>query len=136
MVQDIYGLTRSDPVLIMRVCNGHLHLNMIEGSINMRCPRVECLKQYDITRVCSVCGFETTFDDTICDICEPKVIDIATWSVSRLEGLKAIKKINRAFKNDLVKEEDWITVRQLNMDEVIRCEKNLEREGISFQSTS
>lgn len=131
LIDDVYNRPHGK-----RICHGLLNLHMTGGSINMRCPHVGCHKQYEITRKCNVCGKVTSFEDTICDGCEPRVINIATWSVSIQEGLKAIKKINRAFKNDLIKEKEWKTVLQINQDEVTRCEKLLEKEGISLQSTS
>ncbi len=117
-----------------KFCYQLLKLHMIEDSINLICP--SCHKQYDIKRICNICETSTTFDDVTCDVCEPKVIDIATWRIGIEEAGKAIKKINRAFKNDLINEVDWKTALELNRDELIRCEKNLEREGISLQSTN
>jgi len=110
-----------------RVCNGLLNLHMVDGSINMRCPHVDCNKEYEIPRICSACGRVTTFEDVTCDTCEPRVIDIATWYIAIAEANKAIKKVNRAFKQNLILEDEWKTVLHINQDEVIRCEKLLEQ---------
>ena len=125
LVDDIY--MKFDPRIGLKICYGLLNLNMKEHSINMICPHVDCHTEYEITRKCSVCGLETLFEDTTCDNCEPRVIDIATWKVSIAEANKAIKKINRAFKKDLIDEQSWKSILQLNQDEVTRCEKLLEQ---------
>lgn len=109
-----------------RPCGGLLNLHMTDGSINMRCPHVGCHKQYEIPRVCSSCGLATTFEDVTCDTCEPRVIDIATWNISIAECQKAIKKINRAFKQDIIKEDEWKSAIHINQSEIVRCEKLLE----------
>lgn len=109
-----------------RECFGHLTLQMIDMSVNMICPHVDCRTQYEIPRVCNTCGLATSFEDTTCDTCEPRVIDIATWSISIAEANKAIKKINRAFKQDLIEEKEWKSVLAVNQDEILRCEKLLE----------
>lgn len=133
-VENIYYKVRDDQQL-QKICNGLLRLHMVDSSINMICPHVGCNTEYDITRACSVCGKWTSFEDTTCDNCEPRVINIATWQVSIQEALKTIKKINRAFKKDLVEEKEWKSVLQINTDEIKVCERNLEKEGILPQST-
>jgi hypothetical protein len=110
-----------------QTCGGLLNLHMTDGSVNMRCPHVGCFKQYEIPRICSACGKETTFEDITCDICEPRVINIATWNISIAEANKAIKKVNRAFKQNLIDEKEWKTVLHINQDEIQRCEKLLEK---------
>ena len=133
-VDDIYSkFTAGDTIL--RMCGGFLRLHMVDNSINMICPHVGCNTQYDIIRVCNVCGLETTFEDVTCDTCEPRVINIATWQVSIQEALKTIKKVNRAFKKDLIDEKEWKSVLQINTDEIKICEENLEKEEILPQST-
>ncbi len=122
MVEDVY---HRHPQM-QKQCHGLLNLNMTEGSINMKCPHVECHTEYEITRVCNKCGLQTTFEDNTCDTCEPRVIDIATWSISIAEANKAIKKVNRAFKQDLINEAEWKSVLEVNRDEIVRCESLLE----------
>ena len=117
-----------------KVCGGLLWLHMIEGSVNLICKW--CKAEYDIVRVCNICGEEYLFEDITCDGCEPFVIDIATWKISIQEADKAIKKINQAFKKSLIAEKEWKSALQINRDEIIKCQKNLEKEEISFLSTS
>ena len=134
-VENIYS--KVDNILsVQKICLGLLRLHMVDNSINMICPHVGCNTQYDIIRVCNVCGLETTFEDVTCDTCEPRVINIATWQVSIQEALKTIKKVNRAFKKDLIDEKEWKSVLQINTDEIKICEENLEKEEILPQSTN
>ena len=126
IIENVYCKVDID-VYETRTCGGLLNLNMKEHSINMRCPHVDCYTEYEITRKCNVCGLETLFEDTTCDNCEPRVIDIATWKVSIAEANKAIKKVNRVFKKDLIKEKEWKAVLQINQDDIVRCERLLEQ---------
>ncbi len=112
-----------------RTCNSLLNLNMIDGSVNMRCPQLDCQKQYDIPRVCTACGREHLFDDLTCDTCEPVVINITTWKVSVEECKKAIKKINRAFKQDIIKDAEWKISIRIQEEEMNRCLASLEKIG-------
>lgn len=107
-------------------CGGMLWLHMTNGSVNQKCKHVGCYKEYEIPRVCTECGTNHMFEDITCDNCEPKVINIATWKVSIDEGEKAIKKINRAFKNGKISESDWKAAIKLNEEEIQRCQKSLQ----------
>lgn len=108
-------------------CGGVLWLHMKDASVNLICRHVGCFKEYEIARHCSYCNREHLFDDITCDSCEPVVINIATWKVSIDECEKAIKKVNRAFKNNLIDEKEWKSVLNINKDERERCLKNLEK---------
>jgi len=110
-----------------RLCGGSLWLNMKAGSVNLRCKHSDCFKEYDIIRVCSACGRQHIFEDITCDTCEPHVINITTWKVSIEECNKAIKKINRAFKQDLIKEEEWEISLKIQTDERAKCELELKK---------
>jgi len=110
-----------------RVCNGTLWLNMKAGSVNLRCKHNDCRAEYEMTRICNSCGKQHVFEDTTCDTCEPQVINITTWHVSIAEGHKAIKKINRAFKQDLIPEDEWRSAIKIQTDEIEKCEKSLDR---------
>jgi len=123
----LYPEDKSPPLL---PCNGLLNLHMVDGSVNMICPHVGCNKQYDISRVCSACGREHLFEDLTCDNCEPIVINITSWKVSIEECQKAIKKINRAFKQNLIPEAEWKNSIKIQQDELLRCEKELDKTGI------
>jgi hypothetical protein len=126
VVENIYA--RVDPDVYEAIdCNGLLRLHMVDGSVNMRCPRNGCNKQYEIPRVCTSCGRETTFEDITCDTCEPVVINITTWNTSIQECNKAIKKINRAFKQNLIDEKEWKSALKIQNDERDKCEKELEK---------
>lgn len=126
-VEDIYEKVDSEHRLPTKMCNGVLWLNMKDGSINLRCKHPDCRLEYEIPRVCSYCDKKHLFEDTTCDNCEPIVINIATWKVSIDECDKAIKKINRAYKQDLISEKEWKTVRKINEEEREKCLKNLAK---------
>ena len=111
-----------------KICGGLLVLQMKDLSVNMLCKG--CRATYDIPRVCNTCNREHLFEDITCDTCEQVVIDIATLRISIAEANKAIKKVNRAFKQDLIKEKEWRAVLELNKSEVERCEKLLAKEVI------
>ena len=123
-VSNIYAKVRDESSY--RKCGGLLCLHMKDMSVNMKCKHVGCGIEYEIPRICNSCGREHLFEDITCDTCEPKVIDIATLKVSIAEANKAIKKINRAFKQNLIDEKEWKAALQINQDEVIKCEKRLE----------
>lgn len=125
LVSDIYAELTGNH--LQRSCNGLLVTHMIDGSINMRCPHVDCGKQYDIPRVCTACKKEYLFEDITCDNCEPVVINITTWKVSIEECEKAIKKINRLFKQDLIPESEWKNSIKIQEDEMNKCQRNLEK---------
>ena len=67
------------------------------------------------------------FEDLTCDSCEPHVIDITTWNVSIEECNKALKKINRAFKKDLITEKEWKISLKIQTDERNKCERELKK---------
>ena len=100
---------------------------MKDLSVNMLCKH--CRATYDIPRVCNHCHRAHLFEDITCDTCEQVVIDIATLNISIAEANKAIKKVNRAFKQNLIEEKEWRTVLAINQDEVKRCEKLLAKEA-------
>jgi hypothetical protein len=110
-----------------RKCNGILWLHMKEGTVNQICRAHNCNNEYDIIRACTSCGKQHMFEDITCDNCEPHVIDITTWNVSIEECNKAIKKINRAFKKDVIKEAEWKAGLKIQTDERTSCEKALEK---------
>jgi hypothetical protein len=110
-----------------KTCHGLLTMHMVDNSVNLRCPHVGCFKEYEIPRVCSACGREHLFEDITCDTCEPIVINIATWKVSIAECNKAIKKINRAFKQNLIPETEWKSALKIQQDELVKCEKELDK---------
>lgn len=119
-VDDIYTKNK-------RECNGLLWLHMKDASINLRCRHVGCGKQYEVFRFCNFCDKKHYFDDTTCDNCEPIVINITTWKVSVDEANKAIKKVNRAFKQGVIDEKEWRNVINIQKDEIAKCQQNLER---------
>ena len=126
MVPNIYNrVDSSQPKQIP--CNSILWLHMKDGSVNLMCKRLSCSKQYDITRACTACGREHMFEDLTCDSCEPHVIDITTWNVSIEECNKALKKINRAFKKDLITESEWKISLKIQTDERNKCERELKK---------
>ena len=126
MVDNIYNrVDSSQPKL--KPCNGMLWLHMKDGSVNLICKRLSCSKQQDIIRACTSCGREHMFEDLTCDNCEKHVIDITTWNVSIEECNKALKKINRAFKKDLISEAEWKSALKIQNDERNSCEKELEK---------
>lgn len=127
IVENIYAKV-DKTVSTTRVCGGHLWLHMKAMSVNTICK--SCKTEYEIPRVCTSCHKEHLFEDIACDNCEQIVIDITTLHVSIAEANKAIKKVNRAFKQNLIEEKEWKTVLQINQDEVIRCEGLLEKEEI------
>lgn len=115
------------------VCNGLLWLHMTHGSVNMKCKHVGCFKEYEIPRFCSHCGKEHVFEDLTCDNCEKIVINIATWKTSVEECNKAIRKVNRLFKNNLISESEWKAALKINEEEIERCQKSLQETGIIEQ---
>ena len=98
-----------------------------KGTILERCPHPDCNKTYDIFRECSYCGRKHEFEDITCDTCENKVINITTAKVTIEECSKAIKKINRAYKNGLLEEKDWKDALNINQEEKDLCQKSLEK---------
>lgn len=100
---------------------------MKDGSVSLICRRDTCTNEYDIVRECTACGRAHMFEDLTCDNCEKHVIDITTWNVSIEECNKALKKINRAFKNDLISEVEWKAALKIQTDERNSCEKALEK---------
>jgi len=110
-----------------KTCGGLLSLQMKDLSVNMLCK--VCRATYDISRICNSCGREHLFEDITCDTCEPIVINITTWKVSIDECNKAIKKINRAFKQNIIPESEWRTSIKIQRDELTKCEKELEKIG-------
>ena len=127
IVENIYYKVHPNSEHPTRICGGHLKLRMIESSIIMRCPNPGCFTEVEIPRVCNACGRETLFDDITCDTCEPVVINITTWNVSIEECHKAIKKINRAFKQNLIPEDEWKTAIKIQTEEIGKCEKSLAK---------
>lgn len=130
LVDDIYDLEEHSDTGFLRSkkpCNGLLWMNIKNSSINLKCRHVECGAEYEVFRNCNFCGKKHYFDDVTCDNCEPVVINITTWRVSIDEGTKAIKKVNRAFKQGLIDEKEWKNVIGLQKDEIERCQKNLEK---------
>lgn len=127
MVENIYSkvMTVSKEI----VCNGMLKLHMIDDSIRMICSQNDCRQQYDIPRTCTNCDRQTVFEDITCDTCEPIVINITTWNVSIDECNKAIKKINRAFKQNIITEEEWRNSLKIQKDELLKCQKDLEKQS-------
>jgi hypothetical protein len=125
-VDNIYYQVDSTQPL-SKTCGGLLWMNMVDMSVNMICKHVGCHTQYEITRVCSSCGRAHLFEDITCDTCEPIVINIATWKVSIDECRKAIKKINRAFKKNLILEAEWKSALKIQNDELVKCEKELDK---------
>ena len=121
------------------MCGGLLWLHMKNGGgINQWCKHVGCGKEYEVVRECTYCGEKHDFEDLTCDNCEKIVIDYTTWKVTIDECGKAIKKINRQYKLDLLKEEDWISSTKLNQKEIEECQKSirqLEETGI-YQYTT
>jgi len=110
-----------------KTCNSLLWLHMKDASVNLVCTNNTCRSEYDIVRVCTTCNKEHMFEDVTCDNCEKHVIDITTWNVSIEECTKAIKKINRAFKKDIIKEEEWKTALKIQTDELESCERALKK---------
>jgi predicted amidophosphoribosyltransferase len=124
MVDNIYNrVDASQPET--RLCNSILWLHMKDGSVNLICRG--CFKQQDIVRACTACNREHMFEDLTCDNCEKHVIDLTTWNVSIDECNKALKKINRAFKKDLISEAEWKSALKIQNDERTSCEKALEK---------
>jgi hypothetical protein len=119
-------------------CGGMLWLYRDKGTILRRCMHTDCLKVHEITRQCTYCGKKHDFEDTTCDKCENKVINLTTMKVTIEECDKAIKKINRQYKNGLLEEQDWKGALKLNQEEKAKCEKNLKglMEKIGYQFTN
>jgi hypothetical protein len=111
-------------------CGGMLWLHMIDSSVNQICRHVGCFKQYEISRRCNVCNSTYDFLDVTCDKCEPTVINLATWKTTIEECLKAIKKVNRAFKIGKLTESEWKEAIRYNQEEKERCQKSLEEYGL------
>jgi len=116
-------------------CGGHLWLYRDKGTIFKKCMHTDCLRVHDIIRRCTYCGTEHEFEDLTCDNCEGIVINITTMSVTIDECNKAIKKINRQFKNGLLTEKEWQTSLQINKEEKIRCSKELIKIRETIGST-
>lgn len=127
IVENIYAKV-DKTVSTTRICGGHLWLHMKVMSVNSICK--VCKAEYEIPRVCTSCNKEHLFEDITCDNCEQVVINITTLYVSIAEANKAIKKVNRAFKQNLIEEKEWRMVLVINQDEVERCQKLLEKEEI------
>lgn len=130
LVDDIYDLEPPNVESYerkKRVCNGLLWLHMKDASINLICKHVDCREQYEVFRFCDFCGKKHYFEDTTCDNCEPIVINVTTWKISIDEANKAIKKINRAFKQGVIDEKEWRNVLNIQKDEIAKCQQNLER---------
>lgn len=108
-------------------CGGHLKMFRDKGTIFEICPQPDCRKIYDITRECSYCERKHEFEDITCDTCEKKVINITTAKVTIEECSKAIKKINRAYKNGLLEERDWRDALNINQEEKDLCIKSLDK---------
>ena len=135
-----YRFYRLQPIWLKQCkCGGLLWLHMKNGGgINQWCKHVGCGKEYEVVRECTYCGEKHDFEDLTCDNCEKIVIDYTTWKVTIDECGKAIKKINRQYKLDLLKEEDWISSTKLNQKEIEECQKSirqLEETGI-YQYTT
>lgn len=125
LVSDIYAEQAGNN--LERECGGLLWLNMKASSVVLKCKHVGCFAEYDIPRICNSCGLVTEFNDVTCNNCEPIVINIATWKVSIAEGEKAIKKINRAFKQNLIPEDEWRNAIKIQSEEIEKCQKSLEK---------
>ena len=108
-------------------CNGMLHMFRHNGTITEYCSHTDCRTDHIIVRECTYCGKKHDFEDNTCDKCENKVINLTTLSVSIDECNKAIKKINRQYKNGLLLEVDWKTALNINQEEKERCQKSLEK---------
>lgn len=126
MVDNIYSrVDSSQPKMIP--CNSMLWLHMKDGSVNLICKNNTCRNEYDIVRACTSCGRKHMFEDLTCDNCEKHVIDLTTWNVSIEECIKAVKKINRAFKKDIITEAEWKSALKIQTDEMKLCEKELKK---------
>lgn len=109
-----------------RKCGGMLWLYRHNGTIYKRCRHPDCLKIHEIKKKCSHCGKEHDFEDITCDRCERFVINLTTYKVTIEECGKAIQKINRAFKNNRLSEQDWKIALKVNTEEMERCQENLQ----------
>lgn len=108
-------------------CNGLLHMHMKNSSINLICMHTDCFREFEVKKYCTYCGKEHLFEDLTCDNCEPIVINITSWKVSIEECEKAEKKLNRAYKNNMISEEEWKNAKKFNIDERERCQKELKK---------
>lgn len=109
-----------------RKCNGLLRLFRNKGMINLKCMHVDCLKEYDIYRDCSICNERYFFDKLTCDKCEPLVVNIAHYYITIEDADKSIKKINKHYKSGDMLQSDWEAAISLNKQEKISCENKLK----------
>jgi hypothetical protein len=108
-------------------CGGLLKMFRHNSTITEHCFKTDCGKDYPITRICSYCDRKHDFEDGTCDKCENKVINLTTMSVTIEECSKAIKKINRQYKQGLLNESDWKSALHINQEEKDKCLKSLEK---------
>ena len=106
-------------------CGSTLNLHMTNGTVNKICTNNYCRKQYEVPRCCTKCNAMYTFDDIVCDVCEPVVIKIADLHMTIINSDKAIKKLNRSYKAGRINEKDWKSGIRLYKDDKERCEKQL-----------
>ena len=86
---------------------------------------VDCFKEYNIYRYCSICGDEYLFDQLTCDNCVSTVVNIAHYYTTIEDAEKSIKKINKHYKSGDMNQSDWEAAISLNKQEKISCENKL-----------